>query len=209
MRIWHFRLDRDDDIALHDAALSLSPDETERANRYRFDRDRRRYVQSRGALRRVLGGVLNCTPDTLVFSYGAAGKPVLGNDLDGGPSFNLSHCDDHCVIATCLSGNIGIDIEVLSRKMDDLESLAERCFTPRERAVIAKASDPLTRFLAFWTAKESRMKLTGEGFGLDPLSIELALDETGLPVGFQHPPHPKAKLTGFRHGPLIGALALD
>ena len=49
------------------------------------------------------------------------------------------------------------------------------------------------RFLEFWCAKEARMKLTGEGFGLDPQEIVLAL-EGGRPVGVTQPEGPDCRL---------------
>ena len=198
-------LDCDDDIALADAAALLSIDETARAARFRFDRDRHRFMRARALLRRVLGAEIGHSPESLRFFYGAAGKPTL----DGGPAFNLSHSGNHCLIAVSQTGEIGVDIEDTARTISDLIGLSKRCFTEKERQAIATASDKQASFLAFWTAKEARMKLTGEGLNLDPLSIRLGIDASHLPTAYLEPLHPAAHLTRFSYETVVGALAQD
>src|SRR5690606_7817800 len=61
----------------------LSADECERADRFRFEDDRRRYVVGRGVLRVLLGRCTGIEPQRLVFGYGAHGKPALAEP--GGP----------------------------------------------------------------------------------------------------------------------------
>ena len=56
---------------------TLSPDELERAKRFRFERDRRRYVVRRGMLRDILGRYLGVEAGELRFVYSAHGKPDL------------------------------------------------------------------------------------------------------------------------------------
>src|SRR5947209_19745515 len=72
-------------------AATLSSDERDRAARFHFDRDRRRFVHARGALRSVLAAYVNATPSELSFAYGAHGKPALGGNYAGRLSFNVSH----------------------------------------------------------------------------------------------------------------------
>ena len=52
----------------------LSPDEVERAGRFHFDRDRRRYVVARAALRSIVGGLVGLEPLAVAFTYAPAGK---------------------------------------------------------------------------------------------------------------------------------------
>ena len=198
------RLDSDADITLAEAADLLAADEETRARRFRFDRDRHRFVRARGFLRQVLGQAMDKAPETIVFSYSKTGKP----GVDGGPAFNLSHSADRGVVALGGTTPLGVDIEKADRRMRDLEALAQRCFTPGECAAIDAAPDPLARFLAFWCAKEARMKMTGEGMGLDPRDIHLALDQGGLPRGYDAPIAPAAKLASFQTEGLTGALAI-
>ena len=197
------RLDSDADIALHAAEALLAPDEIARAARFRFDRDRHRYIRARGALRQVLGQAMDRAPESLVFTYGDRGKPAL----EDGPAFNLSHSGDRGVVALGGDAPLGVDIEKCGRKIRDLDALAERCFGAVERAAIEAAPDPLRHFLTFWTAKEARMKLTGEGLGLDPQAIHLVLDAGGRATGFSAP-DPRARLYPFAEDDLVGAVAL-
>ncbi|MDJ0630923.1 MAG: 4'-phosphopantetheinyl transferase superfamily protein [Rhodobacter sp.] len=203
-RLVTFRLDSDADIALAAAERLLSDDETARAARFHFDRDRHRYIRARGVLRRVLGEATDQPPEALCFDYGPRGKPRLAV----GPAFNLSHSGDHGAVALAETGRVGLDIEARDRRITDRAALAERCFSDPERAAIDAAPDPLHRFLSFWTAKEARMKLTGEGLALDPRDIHLTLDEDGRPTGIAAPDRPATTLTRFEEDGIIGALAL-
>src|SRR5262245_31976549 len=53
----------------------LSVDERERAERFRFDRDRQRSVLHRGILRALLGRYLALDPRDIAFASGPSGKP--------------------------------------------------------------------------------------------------------------------------------------
>src|SRR5712692_3916734 len=75
-------------------ARMLSPDERRRAERFRFPRDRWRYVVRRGRLRELLAIRLGCTPAEVPLSCNGFGKPRIepnsrlqSRDL----RFSLSH----------------------------------------------------------------------------------------------------------------------
>jgi 4'-phosphopantetheinyl transferase len=55
----------------------LDTDEVARANRFHFERDRKRFMIARGFLRLLLGRYLQTDPKHLQFVYGAWGKPSL------------------------------------------------------------------------------------------------------------------------------------
>ena len=55
----------------------LSPDELVRADRYKFEEPRSRFIVCRAALRQVLGACLGCEAGSLAFEYGLHGKPGL------------------------------------------------------------------------------------------------------------------------------------
>ena len=70
IRIWRVVLDalpwqRCEDV--------LSPDERERAGRYQFDNDRRRFTMTRSILRFLLSNYLETTPERVAFKYGKHG----------------------------------------------------------------------------------------------------------------------------------------
>lgn len=183
-------LDDDRDMALSEAGSLLSADETTRARRFHFARDRDRYIRSRGFMRVMLGQVCELPPAGLVFGSGAQGKPFLqGSTL----AFNLSHSCGLAVLVVSRAEPLGVDLEFTDRQAD-IAGLAQACLTPDEADVLAGLPKEAqrARFFAFWTAKEARMKLTGEGMSLAPRQIMLDLRD-GLPVGYLHPKTPKAQ----------------
>jgi 4'-phosphopantetheinyl transferase len=149
----------------------LSADERERAARFRFERDRRRFVVARAALRSILGGYLRAYPADLVFQYGPSGKPALAStDL----RFNVSHSSDRALYAVSHGRDLGIDLERVSPGRADA-AIAERFFAPAERAAL-RALPPTARaegFFACWTRKEAYVKARASGLalGLDRFTV--------------------------------------
>ena len=71
--VWYARLDTPLEV-LETCAGVVSPDELERAGRFRFDRERQRYLAGRGLLRQLLAGYLRCPAKEMVFAYSPTGK---------------------------------------------------------------------------------------------------------------------------------------
>jgi 4'-phosphopantetheinyl transferase len=189
------RLDLDDDIALDVALALLSPAERDRAGRFRFARDRERFVRGRGHMRRTLAQMTGINPATLVLEAGERGKPRLSPMFDQAtPHFNLSHSGGLAVLAVSWEGPLGIDLEFRDRRLDPAR-LAPTVLVASERRALecSESGEVLAKFLAMWTAKEARMKLTGEGMALDPRLIELRLDQ-GWPTGYRLPIGPALRL---------------
>src|SRR5687767_6742370 len=83
---------------LHRYSLDLSEDERQRAGRYAFEREWRRFVVARGRLRQLLGQRLGAPPQDIAFAYGKHGKPALAPPYSGsGLCFNLAHSGDIAV----------------------------------------------------------------------------------------------------------------
>jgi 4'-phosphopantetheinyl transferase len=98
--------------------------------------------------------------------------------------FNLSHSQGLALFALVLDRNVGVDVEAL-RTLPNAEQIAERFFSPAERAAF-RALPPDQRQLAFfrcWTQKEAFIKALGEG-------LSLALDRFDVSVS----PHEAARL---------------
>src|SRR5688572_19095196 len=81
---------------------NLASDERARAERFYFERDRKRFIVARGVLRAILGGYLKRAPETLSFCYGFHGKPALAGEADGDSiRFNVSHSHGIALYAVC------------------------------------------------------------------------------------------------------------
>jgi 4'-phosphopantetheinyl transferase len=155
----------------------LAEDERKRAEKFHFERDRRRFVVGRGILRTLLGGYLGEDPRALRFRYGERGKP----GVPGGPFFNISHSGPLMLLAFSPSTPVGIDVELSQPHLAD-ERVAEHFFSPAE--VASLRSLPPERqahaFLACWTRKEAFIKARGDG-------LSLALDSFDVSFGPERP----------------------
>ena len=145
----------------------VSAAEKEKAARFVFERDRRRYMAAHVGLRQVLARYCDTRPENLNFDEGPFGKPALHPPVRC--AFNLSHSEDIAVILVAPHGEIGVDIEIL-RSMPDAQALAERNFSRAECNAL-RAVDPAARDLAFltgWTRKEACLKAIGSGLSIAP-----------------------------------------
>jgi 4'-phosphopantetheinyl transferase len=148
--------------------------ERQRAERFRFEHDRRRFIVARAHLRELLGARLGVRAEAVELEYGKNGKPRLAR---GGWRFNVSHCDDVAVYAFSRERDVGIDIEAI-RAVPEADAIAAQFFSHREHAgylALAPRDKPLG-FLKCWTRKEAVSKALGGGFSmpLDELDVSRA-----------------------------------
>jgi len=170
--VWSGRIAAGEDCFL---ALfkSLSQDETERAARLHFDKDRLSFIICRGLLRSILAGYLGLKPAEIRFEYGPQGKPSLQNRA---MCFSVSHSEDRVLYAFCKNCELGVDLEYV-RDLPDAEILAQRFFAPSEY-IEFRGTTPAVRTRAFfccWTRKEAYIKATGRG-------LSLPLDSFQVPI---------------------------
>src|SRR5438093_11933609 len=111
VQVWFVHLD---DVSVDEACCYrlLSSDEQNRAGRFAFCDDRRRYIASHAILRSVLASHLLVLPEELQFSKGLNGKPAL-TTIPGHPrvEFNLSHSEGMALIAVARERQVGVDVE--------------------------------------------------------------------------------------------------
>lgn len=145
----------------------LDEEERARAGRFRFARDRERFVAAHGILRRLLGGLIGIEARDVVMVAGAHGKPaVVGACAIG---FNLSHSGDVALFAFA-DDEIGVDVEAVRDDLE-LEAMAASAFAPPELAAWRAAPDARAAFFATWTRKEAYLKARGVGLSVEPASI--------------------------------------
>ena len=131
--VWNIPSDQDVSRSDLDGLVeTLAPEERQRAESFRFDIDRARFIAGRGALRRILGNYLREDPAGIEIRYESHGKPVLGGQFaGGGVQFNLAHCRDLAVLAVTRGRLVGIDLERVG-DIDDGEHLVETICSPRQ-----------------------------------------------------------------------------
>ena len=152
---------------------TLSTDESQRARRFHFEKDKTNYIVAHGCLRDILSRCLQCEPGKLNFDINDYGKPsIKGYKLE----FNLSHSGNLALIAVSRECKVGVDVEHIRSNME-FESIANRFFSPNEVAELI--SLPLEqRTIAFfncWTRKEAYIKAQGLGLSLPLDSFDVSL----------------------------------
>jgi len=160
----------------------LSGDESERASRFYFLRDRQSFVASRAVLRMILAGYLAADPGSLSFSYSKREKPSLGSAYAGSDiRFNVTHSGDIAMLAFSRQREIGVDVEQI-RSDVEVESIARRFFSTSERMQLAAlpSEEKVDAFFRCWTRKEAYIKATGDGLSLplDQFDVSLGMEES-------------------------------
>lgn len=144
---------------------TLSKDEHIRAERFLFDKDRKRLVICRGILRKILGNYLGVDPDKLMFCYGKYGKPALVDTFNNGKiCFNLAHSEGFAIYAFTIGHEIGVDIEYI-RDIPEMTQIAEYLFSVAEKETFHALPESKKQEVFFncWTRKEAIIKATGDG----------------------------------------------
>lgn len=166
VHVWHFQLDQDN---LAEFEPIISADEQKRANRFRFEKDRNRFIVGRGILRKIIGNYLQIKPSQVQFSYHQFGKPFLDSNL----KFNLSHSGNFALLAITQNWEIGIDIEQTNPHFID-NGVISLCLTEIEKAHFYALfqNAQIEFFFDCWTKKEAYLKANGFGLSVSPNKIE-------------------------------------
>ncbi len=155
--IWQYPLH----TVFTEARNLLNNDERIRADRYYFDRHRRRFTIARAMLRLILAHYINERPTQLIFSENKQGKPHLLN----APTlqFNLSHSGDLALLAIGEEFPLGIDLEFFAAR--PYEGIGSQMFSPKENNALSHLA-PIVKPLSFfhvWAQKEALIKACGLG----------------------------------------------
>jgi 4'-phosphopantetheinyl transferase len=163
------------DAAVRHLKKSLSADERDRMERFRFEKDRLRCLIGRGLLRSLLGAYLGMAPQDLHFETSAAGKPHLQSGQRQ-LEFNLAHSGDYVVIAIADGRTVGIDIEKI-RDDFDLGQVAAHFFSPSEQRDLDALTGrfKIEGFFECWTRKEAYVKARGDGLSLPLDQFDVSL----------------------------------
>ncbi|HWC72714.1 MAG TPA: 4'-phosphopantetheinyl transferase superfamily protein [Gemmatimonadales bacterium] len=165
----------------------LDTEERERATRFRFERDRRRYVVGRARLRAIIGADIGRDPRSIEFSYGSHGKPLIKHQhartrID----FNLTRSHELGLVAIQRDAEVGIDVEQL-RPFPECLDIAQRFFSPAEydRLSALRPFEVEEAFFTLWTQKEAVVKSLGLGLS-HPMDVSSDRWVTTLPPPAQN-----------------------
>lgn len=150
----------------------LSEEEVARANRFKFEGDRVRWIRARSALRMILSRYAGDDPGNLVFTYGKHGKPALTFSQI---QFNLSHAGDWAIIAVSRSVHVGVDIERMRANVEMAVLLARLGETD------LPATEP--ELYQVWARREARSKAAGGALFDQPADNIHAID-ISAPAGY-------------------------
>lgn len=177
--VWRIHLDLSID-PLKSITSVLSPDETQRAAKFHFPRDRNRFIHTHRTMREILAHYLNCLPEQLDFSTNKHGKPSL---TDSNLQFNLSHSGSCALLAVSPLHKAGIDVERIRTDVE-IEALARRFFSQRENIelMVLPREKRMAAFYRYWTLKEAYIKAQGLGLSLplDSFDVSLTSKKSGL-----------------------------
>lgn len=194
----------------------LTPAELERAGRFHFERDRRRFIVARSLLRRILSRYLDISPERICFTHNQYGKPAVSAEAGNSDlRFNVSHSEEMALYAIARGREIGVDIEFAREDFAGFE-IAERFFAPAEIAMLRRLPKEAqtVAFFNCWTRKEAFIKALGEGLShpLDSFVVSLAPDEPAALLSVEDSPEGPARWSLVELFPAAGyvaALALE
>ncbi len=179
VRVWYFVLDLDSEGYAR-CARTLNDEERHHAQRFRFEKHRRRFVAGRGTLRMILGHYAACDPECVRLEYGEYGKPYFADPGSVGElKLSVSNSGGLGAVAVARRIELGLDLEQI-RPSRDHDLIASREFSIDEKNWLLglPEADRAAAFFELWTCKEAYLK--GKGLGLNaPLnqfSISLSPD---------------------------------
>jgi 4'-phosphopantetheinyl transferase len=177
IHVWQFPLNVPESTLDRYTEL-LSADEKQKAGRFHFQRDTRRFAVTRATTRSILGSYLQSGPSELHFLYSEHGKPRIKNpgwDI----RFNVSHSGEQAVVAVTSGRETGVDVEQI-RDNVEIDSLAERFFSTTEKDFLRGLphEKKLSTFFRFWTCKEAFLK--AQAVGLTRSLASFTVDLTAI-----------------------------
>jgi 4'-phosphopantetheinyl transferase len=170
----------------------LVPSERERAARFHFPHDRRRFIIRRAVLRHLLGNYAGCCPEAVCLAHTAQGKPFLEHqETPDALRFSSSHSADLALIAFARGREVGVDLE-FHRPLPEAAEMAKAFFSASEIAELAQAPEAAKQKIFFdgWARKEAFVKAIGLGlsFPLNRFSVSLSPGQPAALLQVEHDP---------------------
>lgn len=144
----------------------LSAEEKARADRFRFEKDRRSYRVTHACKRWILGRYTNVSPFGLRFENGKWGKPAIQDPLNSF-RFNLSHSKGMTLIGITREVELGVDVES-RQSAERMTPIFERFASSAEQEWFGQGWEGEMGELmtGWWVSKEAFIKAVGRGLSL-------------------------------------------
>ncbi len=155
----------------------LTDQEKQKAEKFRFYKDRSCYIIARGTLRNLLGAYTSQDPKEITIDYGFHGKP--SHKSKSNIQFNISHSEESIVLGFIKDYDIGVDVEKVKDGIE-IENIARSFFSEEEVHALLelKKEDHLQAFYNCWTRKEAFIKAEGSGLSFPLNKFVVSLDST-------------------------------
>ena len=159
----------------------LSSEEQQRADRFRSEHDRARFVLGRIVARSVLGHCLQKPAAEVSLTLDNLGKPVVAAP-ETSIHFNIAHSGDHVLFALARERRVGVDVEQI-RETNDLNKIAAVYFSNMEYLRLGAVPESIRTesFCRCWIMKEAYLKARGEGLRLPLDSFDVAFLSDEMP----------------------------
>jgi 4'-phosphopantetheinyl transferase len=186
VHVWLCIPERADAASLEHCQGLLDEGERMRADRFRLEPRRRRFVASHALVRETLSRYAPVAAGSWRFHTVGRGRPEVASPLGTGLRFNLSHTDGLAACAVVRGCDIGVDVEVGARVGRHLP-VAERFFSEREVRVLREVPEAARpgRFLDYWSLKEAYVKARGLGLALPLAGFSFVLGEGAPRIHFE------------------------
>jgi len=159
VHIWRLQLSAS--LPLLPRCLSVLNDaERSRTASYHHEKDKDRFILSRGILRWLLSEYAMLAPEKIEMVTGENKKPFLqanGTAIH----YNVAHSGNLVLIAIA-DAPVGIDVEYIDPAFGYTDILPA-CFSNEEATLIQNAEAPHYCFYTLWTRKEALLKATAKG----------------------------------------------
>jgi 4'-phosphopantetheinyl transferase len=210
--IW--RADLDFNQSFQSSFLKLlSPDEKNRARKFRFNKDSQHFIAARGILRRLIGKYLEINPAEISFQYSEFGKPSMANN--NSLQFNISHSRNVALFAFTRKFNIGVDVEFVNPNIE-VKEIAASFFSTNEIKNLLELpeKEQTLGFFNCWTRKEAFIKAVGEGlsFPLDKFEVSLEPNKSAKLLATYWQPEDVSKWSIYSLFPepnFVGSLVIE
>lgn len=159
-----------------DLEAVLAWDELARAGRFKLERDRKSFLLSAYAVRRILSIYLGVPGGLVPIAVSAKGKPYLKGDIGGEAlHFNLSHHSGVVMVAVA-KARVGVDVEGVD-EVFPCDEVGRGFFAPGEAGSIQREPGGRHKarlFFGYWTKKEALLKAAGEGLYEDLSRVDFS-----------------------------------